>query len=285
MHEHHTTTGGETNAPLTLMLVGGGIRYPAFIGALRATEELGIPIGRIIGASTGSIVAALYAAGMAPAEIHRLSLATDTASFRDFRPRGVFTGMGVCAGDALEEWLDRQLGGRRFSDSLRLPLAVVATDILNHSPHLLSTERHPDLKVAAAVRFSVGIPFVFAWKKFSHRGKEHIFIDGSLMANVIETQCAEGGRTLVFKTFSKRSMNQPASPVLTLRRYAADLLNTFCHATDREFLKGGRWKDTVTIHCGMVPPLSFSLSREEKEFLCEQGYQQALKYLRYKWGI
>lgn len=271
--------------PLTLMLVGGGIRYPAFIGALRATEELGIPIARIIGASTGSIVAALYAAGMTPADIHQLSLATDPASFRDFRPRGIFTGMGICAGDALEAWLDRQLGGRCFGDSLRCPLAVVATDILNHSPHLLSAEKHPDLAISAAVRFSAGIPFVFAWKKFSSRGREQVFIDGALMANVIETQCAEGGRTLVFKTFSKRSMNHSGSPVLTLRRYAADLLNTFCHATDREFLKGGRWKDTITIHCGMVTPLSFSLTREEKEFLYEQGYQQTLKYLRYKWGI
>lgn len=285
MNEHSRLKSSPNIEPVTLMLVGGGIRYPAFIGALRAMEELKVPISRIVGASTASIVASLYAAGLSPEEMQQLSLATDPASFRDFRARGAFSGMGVYAGDALEQWLDRQLQGRRLGDPSRVPLAVVTTDILHHSPCLLSSDKHADLKVSAAVRFSTGIPLVFAWKKFSHRGRDSIFIDGSLMANVIESQLADVGRTLVIKTFSKRSMNQPASPVMSLRRYAADLLNTFCHATDREFLKGGRWKDTITIHCGNVTPLSFSLPVEERVFLYEQGYQQTLKYLRYKWGI
>jgi NTE family protein len=267
------------------MLVGGGIRYPAFIGALRAVEELGIPVKKVIGASTGSIVAALYAAGLSPAEIHSLSLATDTTTFRDFRAKGALTGMGACAGDALEQWLDRHLQGRCLGDPSRVPLAVIATDIMNHHPYLLSAENYPHLKVSAAVRCSAAIPLVFTWKRLVHRGREHVFVDGSLMANVIESQCAEAGRTLVFKTFSKRSMNQPVSPILNLRRYAGDLLNILWHAMDREFLKGGRWKDTITISCGAVSPLSFSLSADDKEFLYEQGYQQIVKFLRYKWGI
>lgn len=273
------------SGPVTLMLTGGGIRYPAFIGALRAVEELGIPVRRIIGASTGSIVAALYASGLSPAEIHRLSLATDTATFRDFRARGALNGMGACAGDVLEQWLDRQLQGRCLGDSSRVPLAVVATDIMNHHPYLLSAENYPDLKVSAAVRFSAAIPLVFTWKRFVHRGREHVFVDGSLMANVIESQLADAGRTLVFKTFSRRSMNQPVSPVLSLKRYAGDLLNVLWHAMDREFLKGGRWQDTITINCGAVSPLAFSLSAADKEFLYEQGYQQIVKFLRYKWGL
>jgi NTE family protein len=271
--------------PVTLMLVGGGIRCYAFIGALRAVEEIGVPIGKIIGASTGSIIAALYASGMSTAELKQLALETDTEMFRDFSPRGVFSGMGVCRGDALERWLDDRLGGACLADLRRHPLAVITTDILNHAPLVVSAENAPRLTVSAAVRFSTAIPFIFSWKKFTLRGKDHVLIDGTLMASVIEGQYAEREKTLVLRTFSKRSMNHHASTVMTLRRYTGDLLNIFFHAMDREFLKGARWKDTITIHCGMVPSLSFSIPTDEREFLMEQGYQQTAKYLRYKWGL
>ncbi len=285
MNNQHATNSVSDTGPVTLMFLGGGSRYPAFIGALKAVEELGIPVGRIIGASSGSVVAALYAAGLSPEEIHRLSLETDIGAFRDFSARGALAGMGVCRGDALERWLDEKLGGKRLGDGFRIPLAVIATDILNHTPHLLCGDNHPDLKVSAAVRFSMGIPLVFAWKRYSHRGRDHVFIDGSLMAGVIETQCSDAGRTLTIKTFAKRSLNRPASSVLSLRRYGADLLSIFYGAMDREFLKGGRWKDTITIHCGTVSPLTFALGSAEKEFLFEQGYHQVAKYLRYKGGF
>lgn len=285
MNDHDERSRERDGGMVTLMLIGGGSRYPAFIGALKAVEELRIPVGRIIGASGGSAVAAFYAAGLSPEEIHRLSLDTDLERFRDFSPRGALSGMGVCLGDALEKWLDEKLEGRRLGDPFRIPLGVIATDILNHAPHLLTGDNHPNLRVSAAVRFSMGIPLVFRWKKYSHRGKDHVFIDGSLMAGVIEGQCAEAGRTLTIKTFAKRSMNRPSSAVLSIRRYATDLLSIFYGAMDREFLKGGRWKDTITVHCGTISPLTFSLSTGDKEFLFEQGYHQVAKYLRYKGGF
>lgn len=278
-------TPARSQRPITLMLVGGGIRYPAFIGALRAVEELGIPVARVIGASTGAIVAALYAAGRTPVELHALCLDTDAIRFRDVSPRGALTGMGYCRGDALEQWLDEELGGRLLSARLRVPLGVIATDMLSHTAHLLTAENVPDLPIARAVRFSAAIPGVFRWQKYSFRGKEHVFIDGSLMASIIETHCMEAGPTLAIRTFSKRSLQRLTMSRLTPVRYVADLVTLLLDATDRAFLKGERWKYTITVHCGAVPPLSFSLSRADKEFLLEQGYQQTVKYLRYKWAL
>lgn len=285
MYDNSLSRNGEGVEPVTLMLIGGGIRFPAFVGALRAIEETGIPIKRIIGASTGSIIAALYAAGISPREMQEKIFALDTTTFKDPDLRNFMSGKGFCRGDSLEAWVDEQLEGKRFSDSFHIPLSVIATDILHHSPHILSTENTPNLSVARAVRFSAGIPVVFACKPFTIRGKKHIFIDGSLMASVIETQSMEAGKTLIIKTFSKRSLNQPATSRLTLKRYAGDLLNVLCHSMDREFLKGGKWKSTINIHCGTVSPFTFSLSHPEKEFLIEQGLQQTRKYLRYKWGV
>lgn len=53
-----------------LSLSGGGIKGAAHIGVLQALEEENIKIEYISGASSGSIVAALYAAGFKPQEIY-----------------------------------------------------------------------------------------------------------------------------------------------------------------------------------------------------------------------
>ena len=52
--------------PITLMLVGGGIRFPVYIGVLQAIEELGLNITRVIASSTAAIVAGMYLCGDSP---------------------------------------------------------------------------------------------------------------------------------------------------------------------------------------------------------------------------
>ena len=50
--------------PLALVLSGGSVRAAAQIGVIRALEEYNIQPKLVVGTSGGSIVAALYAAGM-----------------------------------------------------------------------------------------------------------------------------------------------------------------------------------------------------------------------------
>ena len=55
---------------LGLCLAGGGIKGAAHIGVLKAFEERGIKIDMISGASSGSIVATLFAVGYNTSEIY-----------------------------------------------------------------------------------------------------------------------------------------------------------------------------------------------------------------------
>lgn len=63
------------------------------------------------------------------------------------------------------------------------------------------------------------------------------------------------------------------------------MLTFSLHAQEKEFLKGGKWKDTILIYCSEISPATFKLSREDKMFLYTQGYEQTKKYLEYKWGV
>lgn len=55
-----------------LALSGGGIKAAIHIGILKALEENNIKIDALSGASSGSIVATLYAAGYTPLEIYKI---------------------------------------------------------------------------------------------------------------------------------------------------------------------------------------------------------------------
>lgn len=272
--------------PVTLLLLGGGIRFPALVGALRAVEKKGVKVGKIVGSSAGSIVGALYAAGMTPDDMSRELMELDTARFRDVSLKSILFGKGLCAGDALERWLDERLGGRCFSGEFRVPVHVIATDILNYRPVTFSAASHPDLKVAAATRFSNGVPFVFAARPYTYKGKEHVFVDGSLMAGSVEESYGRSNeRLLILKVVSKRSLKHKIEGELTISRYFREMLNFSLHAMEKEFIKGGRWKDTILLYCSEIAPARFSLTRDEKSFLLEQGYEQTMKFLEYKWGI
>ena len=276
----------DLNEPVTLLLLGGGIRYPALIGALKAVEEKGIKISKVVGCSAGSIVGALYANGMSIEELERESMALDATRFKDVSVRRIFTGFGFCTGDSLESWVDEKLNGRRFTDDFRYPIQIIATDILNYKPVTFSAAANPSLKVSAAARCSVGVPWVFTCREFDNQGRRQVLVDGLLMAGALEEQYAKRDeRVLVLKVVSKRTLRHPSGEKLTLTRYFREMLNFSLHAMEKEFIKGGLWRDTILLYCSEIEPARFYLSDDEKRFLMEQGYTQTMKFLEYKWGI
>jgi NTE family protein len=271
--------------PVTLLLLGGGIRFPALVGAVKAVEDKGIKVNKIVGSSTGSIVGSLYATGMSPDELRREVIELDTSQFKDVSLKSMLFGKGICAGTVLEEWLDAKLAGRRFADDFKVPIQVLATDILNYRPVIFSAASHPGLRVSTAARFSSGVPWVFECRTFVHDGKEHVFVDGSLMAGSIEESYGRHERVLILKVVSKRSLKNHGGGKLTLARYFREMLNFSLHAMEKEFIKGARWKDTILLYCSEIEPARFSLTTGEKEYLLAQGYEQTMKFLEYKWGI
>jgi NTE family protein len=285
-YEPKPSTPVDRDAPVTLLLLGGGIRYPALVGALRAVEEKGIKVAKVVGSSAGSIIAALYASGMTPEDLEREVMGLDASKFKDVSIRRIFTGFGLCTGDSLESWVDEKLQGRRFCDDFRFPVKIITTDMLNYKPMIFSTENHPELKVSAAARFSNGVPWVFTCKHFQHQGKKHVLVDGLLMAGAIEESYGRSNeRILILKVVSKRTLKHEIEEKLTLTRYFREMLNFSLHAMEKEFIKGGRWKDTILLYCSEIEPARFSLNDDEKKYLLAQGYEQTMKFLEYKWGI
>lgn len=134
-----------------LALSGGAVRGIAHIAVLDVLEREGIPVAAIAGTSAGSMVGALYAAGMAPAEIEML--ARETAWKKIVRP--TIPRMGFIASEGIFDFMNEVLPVKTFS-SMRLPFAAVATDLRSGERVTLTSG-----SIARAVQASCSLPVVF----------------------------------------------------------------------------------------------------------------------------
>jgi NTE family protein len=107
---------------VALALGGGGTRGFAHIGVIKALEKAGIVPDIVTGASSGAVVAALYAGGHAPADLERIALELNQGDLLDF----VLFGDGWIRGEALQAFVNRQVQDRPI-EKLAKPFAVVVT--------------------------------------------------------------------------------------------------------------------------------------------------------------
>ena len=107
-----------------LALSGGAARGIAHIAVLDTLEQEGVPIHAIAGTSAGSIIGALFCAGMPVSEIQRILLNAGWKDMLKFTvPR-----TGLISSDGIFHFMEKILPVKKFS-ALPLPFAAVATDL------------------------------------------------------------------------------------------------------------------------------------------------------------
>jgi NTE family protein len=175
---------GQERPPRVGVALGGGFaRGIAHVGVLRTLQENNIAIDFIAGTSVGALIAAAYASGSTIEDMERQGAAT---RFRDFG-RWTISRMGMASNERLEDFL-RKFTLMRHFDELRIPLGIVATDILSgESIHFTRGEIGP------ALRASCAYPGLFLPIEY----REHILVDGFLTEGVPAVCVREMGAELV----------------------------------------------------------------------------------------
>jgi NTE family protein len=170
-----------------LALSGGGARGLAHIGVLRALERGGIPVDFLAGTSMGGIIAAGYAAGLAPdvLEQEALSVTRKRRLLRLMDP--TFAKGSLIQGQRLLAYFEQLFREQKFAD-LRLPLALVAVD-LNTSQEIVLR----DGLVALAVRATIAVPGVFMPVETNNM---HL-VDGGVLNNMPVDVAREMGAEVV----------------------------------------------------------------------------------------
>jgi NTE family protein len=166
-----------------LALGGGFARGFAHLGVLRVLEAEHIPISCIAGTSVGSILGAAYASGV---PLDRIIAVCCEVRLKDFS-RWSISRMGLASNERMGELIRKWFRALRF-EQMRIPLAVVATDLGSGEPHIFRTG-----EVVTAVRASCAYPGMFQPVMLGSR----CLADGGLVAPVPTQAAASMGASCV----------------------------------------------------------------------------------------
>tara|TARA_R110002096_G_scaffold215310_4_gene403059 strand:+ start:14134 stop:15162 length:1029 start_codon:yes stop_codon:yes gene_type:complete len=151
-----------------LALSSGGAKGLTHIGVIQVLEEHQIPIDMIAGTSMGSYIGACWASGLTGKEMETLAGEIQTPRDRIHLLDPVFPPRkGFLRGHKVRKRLQKSIGERDFSE-LKIPLAVIATEMGTYRSHVIKTGN-----VADAVHASSAIPGI-CWP---------VEIDGSLFVD------------------------------------------------------------------------------------------------------
>lgn len=166
------------------MALGGGFaRGFAHLGVLQVLEQHRVRISAIAGTSVGSILGAAYASG---APLARIMATCRTLRLRDIA-RWRVSRLGFASNHRLGDLIERVFEARQFED-LRIPMAVVATDLNSGEPVVIT---HGNL--IDAIRASCAFPGLFEPVEIGTR----CLVDGALVAPVPTRAAREMGTAYV----------------------------------------------------------------------------------------
>ncbi len=210
-----------------LALGSGGFRGFAHIGVIQVLQENKIPVDYISGASIGALVGAYFAIhsdlDMLEQEIV-MNKKEKLPTLFDLGLRG-----GLVSGRKFEIFLERVLGRKNFSDC-RLPLRIVATDLVGGQAQILSQGR-----LATAVRASTSVPLVFE----PVRSRGHLLVDGGLSNPVPVNLLHDMGADKIIAVnlyhhneFVERKFNMPTVALRATRIAVHNLAKHSLHGAD-----------------------------------------------------
>ena len=139
-----------------LCLAGGGIKGAAHIGVLKAFEEKNIKIDMIAGASSGSIVASLYAMGYNADEIYKF-FKEYSRKIKYADVKNIFklvSGLilnnkinitGMTAGRNLEKLIEEKAIQKKIKNvrDIKFPLFISSVDLKNGDTYIFTNYKCP----------------------------------------------------------------------------------------------------------------------------------------------
>jgi len=188
---------------LGLALAGGGLKGMAYIGALKALEELDVKIDYLSGASSGSIFSTLYVLGFSTEEIKERStsyykMLTDIKKGPIFKAGYTYmtTGTakleGLISGQNIEDMIIEAVKEKNVDNmnELKMPYAIATVDTISTKECIFLSRKYDfkndnidylyNVPIAKATRASMSFPGIFTPCEYG----KYNFIDGGTKDNL-----------------------------------------------------------------------------------------------------
>lgn len=270
----------------TCLFGGGAIRGLAYVGTIRALEELNVEFDIIGGSSVGSIFATLLACGYKSYELENLFMKVNFDLFKDIH-LGFGKNIALSRGEIFIDWLN-ELITKKLEDpkrktltfkELEKDLVVITTDLKNFRTQEFSKYTTPDFEIAKAIRVSSSMPGLMPPFKFN----DGLLVDGDLqkaspMWRLADTLKNSDSRILEFRLEGDCNLEgrNPINFLNTIYSCVTDVATDF---VTELYGQNDRY-DCVTINSGDIFFADFNLNKEERRKLINRGYEQTMKYFK-----
>lgn len=275
----------------TCLFGGGAIRGAAYVGTMRAMEELGINPQTLAGSSVGSVIAGLMAVGYTADEAYDVFIQFNFEIFRDVQ-LSLGPKFALSKGELFLEWIrdliEQKFYGENYKKGshkavtfkdIEKDLIIITTDLSSFECKEFSRYETPDFEIAAAIRISCGMPGLMRPVEYNNR----ILVDGDLqkswpMWKLSKHLLPANGRILEFRLEGDFEGNDKNTIeyVNSLYAFTTSMATTFIID-----IFGQKDKfDYIVINAGDVNIVDFNMSEEKRRDLMEKGYSQTMNYFK-----
>ena len=272
-----------------LVLGAGGVLCLSFAGAIRALEENNIRPASISACSAGALIGALLATGKTAGELEQIVLSADLSGLGEPLPTSrlrqalKFFSMrrwpyALSEQSHVADLFKALVGDDPTFESLEIPFATAAMDLLAGRLLAYSKEHHGTLRVSEALRVATAIPFLYP--PYEQEGR--VIVDAAVATQLPVWLVSGREQDLPIVTIAPTKPQQMGRP-RSLPDYIQTLLNAGVTARDHyQFAQMPRLR-SIQIPTGNIDPLAFDLSLQERRSLIDRGRETAREAIK-RWG-
>ena len=270
----------------TCLFGGGAIRGLAYVGTIRALEELNVDFDIIGGSSVGAIFATLLACGYKSYELENLFMKVNFELFKDIH-LGFGKGIALSRGGIFVDWLNELISKKSdlktkenltFND-LEQDLVIITTNLKKFDTQEFSKFETPDFAIADAIRISSSMPGLMP--PFKYKGAD--LVDGDLqkaspMWRLSETLKNSESRIIEFRLEGDCS-NEAKNPISFINTIYSCITDVATDFVTEIYGQNDKY-DCVRLNTGGIFFADFNLNKDARRKLIESGYEQTMHYFK-----
>lgn len=281
----------ENSLKYTCLFGGGAIRGVAYIGAIKAFEELGITIDTLAGSSVGSIFASLLAVGYTSDELKQIFSKVNFELFKDIAI-GIGPIFALSKGEVFLEWLRELIEKKYYGDKYKKGenravtfkdidknLVIITTDLSNFECKEFSKFETPDYEIASAIRISSCMPGLMKPIEYN----KTLLVDGDLqkswpMWKLSKNLENSDDRILELRLEGYYDSNNISGIDYANAVYSCMTSMSTSFVTDIYANKDKY--DYIVFNTGKTVVVDFNLNENKRNELIQYGYEQTINYFK-----
>lgn len=270
----------------TCLFGGGAARGIAYVGTIRALEELGIEYDILGGSSVGAVFATLVACGYKSYELENLFMKVNFELFKDIH-FGIGKNFALSKGEIFVDWLNelisRKAEGQNKNNltfkELKQNLIIITTNLKTFATQEFSKHTTPDFEIAKAIRISSSMPGLMP--PFKYNGAD--LVDGDLqkaspMWKLSDRLNHSASRIMEFRLEGECN-NDEKNPLSFINTIYSCVTGVATGFVSEIYGKNDRY-DCIRINTGDFFFADFNLDRDSRRKLIDSGYEQTMKYFK-----